>query len=694
ASKFIYDMTCRAYIIRDNTDEKFFNFLYDDLNAKDIIRESWKNYARFGIKACYGKSGFSYGQESDEAGTGLTRSKTISGTQIENGNKIILGKFNEKTLSVTKKDGKVFLDENETQDFTFEIKEEIKENDTQTVVTLTRKSNNEKLIYTLSALQQKAFNMTKDEMQSVVDDFFINGENLNDEVWQWNELEESKALNLMSKYGMDDNQQKKFLELVFEKTEKESDEVPSEEKSEPEKITVFSKKEKIPEDDFKEASSILANVKFKKVTENDFPFYALSANGYELKAEYASGVSENDSDERKTAEKFLIEKCSAHGLGKYCSVQVSIKYDCNGLYNLNGSGKFSSIRITENSFDVAEQYFSPGQTEWNSADAWKFESAQNANNPDDKILYEEETSDKETVITVEKCEKLFAGNRNWFFGIWTGEASSFTGKKIETLLSQKNKDDYKNKYDSEKLKNMSEEEAASKKGQNEEQPFYIPLVNAKQDGSDIYPVKKESASGIGELENSLIGQVSMSCKKTELSDGSFKMETQYYFPFIQGDYIHAGRTGGNSFYSIEGLVQDEIQNSSSAQTDEGNSTFNFPFVRMARNEGTDRTYGVNADTSLANIEILKDVGELNLNLLAKISQGIGSNTGTNENSGKLTQTVTDINGDSIPDIIQATDSGIKVFPGKKSDTASDGSLSYAEGYEVSGIKINSTHSTM
>ncbi|MGN0739861.1 MAG: hypothetical protein ACI4LX_06790, partial [Treponema sp.] len=675
ASKFIYDMTCRAYIIRDNTDKDFFNFLYDELNAKDIIRESWKNYARFGIEACYGKSGFYYGQESDEAGTGSTRSKTISGTQTENGNKIILGKFNEKTLSVSKKDGKVFLDENETQDFTFEIKEEIKENDTQTVVTLTHKSNNEKLIYILSALQKKAYNMTKEELQSIVDDFPVDGENLKDELWQWNELEESKALNLMSKYGMDDEQQEEFLKLGFIKTAKEimtDDEVSYE--------TVYSLKENLSESETAQIGKILSEAKFKRITENDFPFYVPFEDEYKLKEEYAQDISDKDTAERRAAEQLLIEKCSAHGLGKYCTVQVSAEYDCDELYNLNGSGEFSSIRIIENSFDIAEQYFSPGQTEWNSSDAWNFESAQNANNPDDKILYEEKTEDKETVITVEKCEKLFAGNRNWFFGIWTGEASSFTGKKIETLLSQKNKDDYKNKYDSEKLKNMSEEEAASKKGQNEEQPFYIPLVNAKQDGSDIYPVKKESASGIGELENSLIGQVSMSCKKTELSDGSFKMETQYYFPFIQGDYIHAGRTGGNAFYSIEGITV----------SDEGNSTFAFPYVRMARNEGTDRTFGMNADTSLENIEILKDVSELGLNLQANISHSIGSNTGTNENSGKLTQTVTDINGDSIPDIIQATDSGIKVFPGKKSDD----SLSYSEGYEVSGIKINSTHSTM
>ena len=209
----------------------------------------------------------------------------------------------------------------------------------------------------------------------------------------------------------------------------------------------------------------------------------------------------------------LIEKCSAHGLGKYCSVQVSSEYDCNGLYNLNGSGEFSSIRISENSFDVEEEYFSPGQTEWNSFDAWNFENTQNANNAGNKILYEEKKEDKETVITIERCEKLFAGNINWFFGIWTGDASSFTGEKIESIFSSKNTDDYKNKYDSEKLKNMSEEEAKAKKGQNEDQPFYIPLVNVKQDGSDVYPVKKEAASEREVFENSLIGQVSMSCKK-------------------------------------------------------------------------------------------------------------------------------------------------------------------------------------
>ena len=95
ASNFIYDITNHAYIIRDNTDEKFFNFLYDELNAKDIILESWKNYTRFGIKARYGKSGFSYGQKSDEVSTGLTRSKTTRGTQVEKGNEIILS-YHEK----------------------------------------------------------------------------------------------------------------------------------------------------------------------------------------------------------------------------------------------------------------------------------------------------------------------------------------------------------------------------------------------------------------------------------------------------------------------------------------------------------------------------------------------------------------------------------------------------------------------
>ena len=154
---------------------------------------------------------------------------------------------------------------------------------------------------------------------------------------------------------------------------------------------------------------------------------------------------------------------------------------------------------------------------------------------------------------------------------------------------------------------------------------------------------------------------------------------QYYFPFIQGDFIHAGRVGGNTFYNIEGIKG----------SDSKSSSFVFPNVRMARNEGNDTTFGANAELSIPKISILENGDEL-LGKLQEINQqhlgGISGNTGTNTSNGKLTQTVMDINGDSIPDIIQEIGSGIKVIPGLKT---SDG-IGYGSSYTISGVHINST----
>ena len=671
---FIHDITGSRYELRDNTNTELFELLYDRLNLKNIIKSSWKNYSQFNLDAKYDKNKIIYSQESDEFYTGVSRSKTISGTQIENGNKIILGNLNNKTLSISKKDGKVFLDENEIQDFTFEIQEEPKENDTQIVVTLTHKINNEKLSYTLSAMQQKAHNITQEELQVIVDDFSVDGENLKDEYWKWNELEESKALSLMSDYGLNEGQQKEFLELAYLKTNKEiklDDAVTYE--------TVYSLKEDLSESEIEQLEKILLNAKFKRITENDFPFYTLTDNGeYVLKNIYDNTVDE----EYQESEKRLIEICKKHGLTKFTNVKVTIDYDPEGLYAISGSS-FSTLRIAGNSCDVMRQSFTLEQTDWNSLYAWHEKPHE-----DEKPIFTgtNETAQTETAqivtVKIERKEKLFAGNKNWFFGIWINGATPFTGKNIESFLSMKNKDatTYQNKYAKDKLEGLDETQILNKQGESEEQPFYIPLFNTRQDGSDIYPVNKEFATNKDKLENSLVGQVSMSCKKVELQDGSCIMETQYYFPFVKGDYIHAGRTGGNTFYNIEGITTSTAKNSTN------NSSFVFPNVRMSLNEGCDITFGMNSNNSYTDDFNLTDTDSLT----AGFSAEIGGNTGRNENKGCLTQTVMDINGDGIPDIIQKSSSNINVIAGKKTD---DG-IRYYDRYEISGIDINSTSSSM
>ena len=155
------------------------------------------------------------------------------------------------------------------------------------------------------------------------------------------------------------------------------------------------------------------------------------------------------------------------------------------------------------------QSFTLEQTDWNSLYAWHEKPHE-----DEKPIFTG-TNETAQIVTVkiERKEKLFAGNKNWFFGIWINGATPFTGKNIESLMSVKNSEDYENKYNKDELASLDETKILDKQGENEEQPFYIPLFNTRQDGSDIYPVNKEFATNKDNLENSLVGQVSMSCKK-------------------------------------------------------------------------------------------------------------------------------------------------------------------------------------
>ena len=670
AACFIHDLTDNIYIIRDNRDNELFDLLYNTLGLKEVLIEAWNNYRLFDIDAVYDKNGIIYEQKSIVAATGSRRDSNITGTQLENGNIIILGDYDGKLLTASIKNGKVFFDNIEQQDFTAQFEKQDGENKEETVfiVTLVHTSDNEKIIYNLTDFKPKGLNLSKEELQLIVDEYSIPHESINDSYWNWNEKLEDEAYECLEAFGMSENQQKRFLELVYDKTVKEIIE-----NEEPKEITVYTKKQNLVGQNLIDASGILSDVKFKKITESEFPYYSTSDNKeYNLKDLYIADITEDDTQTRKDDESRILEKCNKHGFGKYCSVQVFVQFDENGLYELDNNSKFISRRIIDNSISIAEKEYSPGKTSWDSSSAWN-----GITHSDEKVLYKENNKDEEDIIQVERQEKLFAGNSNWFFGIWINGKTAFNGKSIESNFAAK--DHTKYDYDKEKLKEMEKEEAASKKGTNEEQPFYLPVFNTVISDSEIYPVKKEYATNKSDVENALIGQVSMSSQREEDEEGNYIMVTQYYFPFIQGDYIHAGRIGGNTFYNIEGIKG----------SDSKSSSFVFPNVRMSRNEGNDTTFGANVELSIPKISILENGDEL-LGKLQEINQqhlgGISGNTGTNTSNGKLTQTVMDINGDSIPDIIQETGSGIKVIPGLKT---SDG-IGYGSSYTISGVHINST----
>ena len=671
AACFIHDLTNKIYIIRDNNDIKLFDLLYNTLGQKEVLIEAWNNYRLFDIDAGYDKNNMVYEQESQETATGTYRKDDITGTQLQNGNLIVLADYNGKLITASKKDGKVFFDGEEQSDFVaqFETNDGDDEEKKLTVSLIhDPDKDNEKIVYKFSNFIPKALNITKAELQSIVDEYSISHESINDLFWNWNEKLEDDAYECLETFGMSENQQKRFLELVYDKTVKEITE-----NEEQKQITVYTKKQNLVGQNLIDASGILADIKFKKLTENEFPYYAKAGNDeYNLKDLYIADITDDDAPTRKEAENIIIEKCNNHGFGKYCSVQVFVQFDENGLYKLDNNSKFTSRRIVSGAISITEEKYSPGQVSWDSSSAWS-----GITHSDEKVLYEETNEDEDVVIQVERQEKLFAGNSNWFFGIWINGKTAFNGKNIESIFATK--DHTKYDYEKENLKEMEKEEAASKKGTNEEQPFYLPVFNTVVSDSEIYPIRKEYATNKSDVENSLIGQVSMSSLREEDEEGNYIMVTQYYFPFIQNDYIHAGRIGGNTFYNIEG-----IKGSSSNA-----SNFVFPNVRMSRNEGEDKTFGVSANLSIPNVSQFVNRDELYELIRQQNVGSIGGTSGTNTSNGNLTQTVMDLNGDSIPDIIQKSSSGINVIPGVKTK---DG-ISYGSSYPIDNVSINSTSST-
>lgn len=473
AEKFIHDLTDRIYIIRKNNDRELFDLIYNVLDQKEILSESWNNYRLFDVDAVYNENGIVYEQKSNVAEGDRVRKNDAAGTQLQDGNLIVLADYNGKLLTASRKDGKVFLDGNEQSEFSaeFDLKDFEDKKENKLIVSLTHVTDGERIIYEFSGFMPKAWNITKAEMQAIADDYSMTGESLADPYWNWNEKTEEEALGFLKSFGMDTNQQDRFLELAYDKSVKEITE-----DGEVKESSVFTKKQNISADNFAEAENILSAVKFKRVTENEFPYYEkLNEEEFILKKEY---------DDDETENKELIEKCNEHGLGKFCSVQDIIRYDENGLYNLDDNGEFVTRRFIENSISVKDEKYLPGQISWDSSSAWN-----GRENEEEKVLYKYGSDENESVIQLERREKFYPGSSNWFFGIWINGKKPFSGQYIEELLSAKYGEQIN--YDANKLSKMTEKEAEVEKGNNMEIPFYLPVCNTDIEGSQIYPVKKE-----------------------------------------------------------------------------------------------------------------------------------------------------------------------------------------------------------
>lgn len=649
ASRFVHDNVSDLYILKDK-DEDTYEYFINTLNSVDIIKDSWSNYKLYGLDADFDGAKIIYNTESNAVENNSKRSEENIGTVINKGDTIVLGNIGERFYKVSRSNNKVYnnsyLDEN--------MNVTSYEKDKTLFVEILNKLNNEKIIYTFKDYDEIAKNISDEEMEEIIDSFSYDGSNVSDDYWNKEKIQKNALVSLALDYGMEKNEYEYFIDLVFIETEDEETNKNS-----------YSIKDNLSNADKENANSLLRSIKKRKILEEDFPFYEKTESGFSLKEEYASLA---DNADTTNCPELLIKKCKEFSLGKYRTVQLKIIYDNDFIYPLIDD-TFNSLRISENSINITEESIIVGRIYWASNESWEGEDAK-----EELVLYAGNNNDAK----VELLHNLKQGSDNWFHGIWISGGMDFNGKNLYNLLFS-DKTNLKDLYKDKDFMKMSEKEAEEQKGKNEEIPFYIPLRNTTQSGTDIYPMTKESSTEETELEDILIGQIGTSTEKVEKADGSIKMQASYYFAYIKDDYIHSSRSGGNAYYNIEGI----------RSVSQNYTSFSLPVIRKSENKATDITYGVNKDDSVNTAKDPKDL-EDGLHINGSGSVGFGSTKGSNTSEGKLTQTIMDINGDSIPDIIKKNETGINITNGNKINN----SISYSGGTNIDRVDINSTSSSL
>ena len=178
-----------------------------------------------------------------------------------------------------------------------------------------------------------------------------------------------------------------------------------------------------------------------------------------------------------------------------------------------------------------------------------------------------------------------------------------------------------------------------------------------------------------DLEKALIGNVS-----TDSSDNN-------YFCFIEGDYIHHSRTGGNAYYEIEGIKGDTEESTG--------SVFKMPSISKVVTDSSEYISGLKGSLSIAgvlNAEALVSKNGVSGNIQAGLGPvGIGLSRGTETHASSYsTQAFYDINGDSIPDIVQTEDGKLKIYGGSRN---SNGSVTFSSQNIIENISNLSYNTT-
>ncbi|MCQ2589748.1 MAG: hypothetical protein MJ179_04915, partial [Treponema sp.] len=308
---------------------------------------------------------------------------------------------------------------------------------------------------------------------------------------------------------------------------------------------------------------------------------------------------------------------SSYANYRYKNLRKELVYNTNRSYNVS-DGKLEINYLDEHNV------FSKRLIEVNN---YRFNADKDFRQ--DNILYTlkvNESSDNDE-ITFENEYPLYGG-KNWYYAFWSGTESEnpFSVENINDKIRPKeiNKEKYKNLNENSDYKDFVNSENENREPDyslgipRKELVLQNNIEQAKEEES-TYPLNNKGL--YSNLSTVVLTElVENESESEDKSSVKLKNEYKYYVALIQGSKLNCSRTGGNAFYKLEGMP-DNIQ----AQT-----------LIITSSESEEKSHSGDISGKIDDTLI-----EAAVNGTYTITKGSSSNV----------QTLRDVNGDHIPDVL-------------------------------------------
>jgi len=738
AQSYSYDCTTGLYMLNTDTDSSVLAVLLP-LFTEEALALSLDMYRLYdGILPLWCGKTVRYGS-AEKTETSGSRTEKGTGCVLQKGTLIPLGTFNGKEIAYrAAADGTAAV---VSTDGTYSFPAEFTHTDDSDCITAS--GSGYTIVFTLSGLSRRTEPVFASEMDDIKkqSEFAVAGTDVTAAVWQKDQTEDGLA-GLLGSFTKTDGSAyfgsaeiKAAESALYTETEETSDNGTA---------TKYWKLKDAGAQDRAAVQSLLSGYADYCFFNRLFPFYtAADSSGtyYTLRADWQTEKTADDFaseipgadgkpvkivdeaawkayDKQNTLLKTMLE---LEKIGRYKTTGSRLVYDTDYAYGVSGNTfsmevyDGSAFTLAAEPFGSAAEYGIPGyDAEWNSGTDFSDENLVTAPELTNDTLGDPV---KQYVNT---RESMYGGRNGWYYAVWKGTLSD---NPFSAAALYRNADSAKSTTQDEfSSASNTDYESEAKNAVNTSAGstgsdailYYLPSENrttitesAVHEGSTdssapeivsettSLTVTKEAETG-KEFSGStavLLGTVANTASTVTSWSGSGEDAERVtsavqltYAPFIEGDYIHTNRAGGPAYYAIPGI----------AQNDPASSSFVMPSLRASSSSGTDTTYGVSFDMGFpagnfgSTIEEMKDAvqaaGPGNIPGFS-----LGGTVSTNDGTSTVIQSVQDMDGDGIPDIVNG-DGSLSVIYGSRSEdgtvsygarTASDGAISHVSTNESS-----------